>query len=235
MFDPAAGEPGPTEAAGPGSRPLRLLIPRSGTRRSSFYRRCGKRLLDIAFVLAGLPVILFVIAAAAMAISLSGGRPFFAQDRLGQGGRVFRFWKLRTMVPDAEQALERHLAENPQARVEWDTYQKLRDDPRITRVGRVLRKTSLDELPQVWNVLRGDMSLVGPRPMLPEQYPRYPGKAYLELRPGLTGPWQISERNGSAFAGRGGYDDAYARELSLATDLGILLVTLRVVAQATGE
>lgn len=235
MFDPTAGEPGRSEVAGPGSRPLRPFLSWPGTRRTSFYRRRGKRLVDVAFVLASLPAVLVVIALAALAIGLSGGRPFFAQDRLGQGGRVFRFWKLRTMVPEAEQALERHLAENPQARLEWDSYQKLRDDPRITRVGRVLRKTSLDELPQVWNVLRGDMTLVGPRPMLPEQYARYPGKAYLELRPGLTGPWQISERNGSAFAGRGRYDDAYARDLSLATDLRIILATFDVVAKATGE
>jgi lipopolysaccharide/colanic/teichoic acid biosynthesis glycosyltransferase len=232
MFDPTAGEPVTADLARP---ELRLLRPWPATLRSSFYRRRGKRLLDVAFVLAGLPVILLVIVAAALAIALDGGRPFFAQDRLGQGGRVFRLWKLRTMVPDAQEALERHFAENPQARLEWETYQKLRHDPRITHVGGFLRRTSLDELPQLWNVLRGDMSLVGPRPMLPEQYALYPGKAYLELRPGLTGPWQISERHGGAFAGRGRYDDAYARDLSLAADLRIISATFDVVARAKGQ
>ena len=231
MFDSMAGEGGAPVVAPAGPRAMRQ---QTEARLSSFYHRRGKRLLDVAFVLAGLPVILLVIVAAALAIALDGGRPFFAQDRLGQGGRVFRLWKLRTMVPDAREALERHFAENPQARLEWETYQKLRHDPRITHVGGFLRRTSLDELPQLWNVLRGDMSLVGPRPMLPEQYALYPGKAYLELRPGLTGPWQISERHGGAFAGRGRYDDAYARDLSLAADAKILLVTLRVVAQARG-
>jgi exopolysaccharide production protein ExoY len=148
---------------------------------------------------------------------------------------VFRCWKLRTMVPGAEQVLEQHLAQNPGARAEWDTYQKLSCDPRITRIGHALRKTSLDEIPQLWNVLRGDMSLVGPRPMLPEQYSLYPGSSYFELRPGLTGPWQVSERHTSAFADRGRYDDQYAVDLSLAADLRILASTFLVVLQRRGQ
>ena len=175
------------------------------------------------------------MAALALLVRWSGGSAFFSQDRLGQGGRVFRCWKLRTMVPQAETVLERHLAQNPQARAEWDAYQKLSQDPRITPVGRLLRKTSLDEMPQLWNVLRGDMSLVGPRPMLPEQYAQYPGTDYLALRPGPTGSWQVSARNSSTFAERGRYDDQYSRDLSLGTDLQILLATLRVVVQGGGK
>ena len=200
-----------------------------------FYRRWGKRSLDLVLVLLAAPFLLPVVALLVLLIRLLDGPAFFGQDRLGQRGRVFRCWKLRTMVPDAEQVLEQHLAENPQARAEWDTYQKLSQDPRITPVGRLLRKTSLDELPQLWNVLRGDMSLVGPRPMLPQQLPLYPGRSYLELRPGLTGPWQVSARHTSAFAERAHYDDQYAAELSLRADLRIIAATFQVVLQGRGQ
>ena len=127
------------------------------------------------------------------------------------------------MVIDADQRLAAHLAADPALRAEWDETQKLKNDPRITAVGRLLRKTSLDELPQLWNVLKGDMSLVGPRPMMPEQRALYPGRAYYSMRPGLTGPWQVSDRNETSFAGRAEFDAAYARRMSLRTDLVILL------------
>ena len=201
----------------------------------SIYRLSGKRLMDVALLLLAAPFVLPLVALLMMVIRASGGPALFGQDRLGQGGRVFRCWKLRTMVVDAEQALERHLEESPEARAEWETFQKLSHDPRITRVGQLLRRTSLDELPQLWNVLLGDMSLVGPRPMLPEQLPFYPGQSYLELRPGLTGPWQVSARHTSAFAERGRYDDQYAAELSLRTDLRIMAATCRVVLQGRGQ
>ena len=121
------------------------------------------------------------------------------------------------------------------ARAEWDASQKLRDDPRITRVGRILRRTSLDELPQLWNVLRGDMSLVGPRPMMPSQRSLYPGRAYFALRPGLTGLWQVSKRNEASFAERASFDDDYYRRLSFALDARVLVATVRVVLRATGH
>lgn len=138
------------------------------------------------------------------------------------------------MVKDADARLETHLASDNAARGEWDTTQKLKADPRITPFGRFLRKSSFDELPQLWNVLKGDMSLVGPRPMMPEQAPLYPGEAYYTLRPGITGLWQVSERNATAFADRAHYDTRYEQSLSLVTDLRILMATIRVVLRGTG-
>ena len=135
---------------------------------------------------------------------------------------------------DAESALARHIATDPEARAEWDSTQKLKKDPRITPVGRLIRKTSLDELPQLWNVLKGDMSLVGPRPMMVSQREIYPGIAYYNLRPGITGNWQVSERNESEFRARAVYDTAYDRELNLKTDVNILFKTVGVVLRATG-
>jgi lipopolysaccharide/colanic/teichoic acid biosynthesis glycosyltransferase len=138
------------------------------------------------------------------------------------------------MVMDAEARMAAHLARDPAARAEWEETQKLKADPRVTPIGRLIRKTSLDELPQLWNVLMGDMSLVGPRPMMPEQARLYPGRAYYSLRPGITGFWQISSRNETSFAGRAAYDTRYARRISFATDLGVLLATVRVVLRGTG-
>ena len=130
-----------------------------------------------------------------------GDPVFYFQDRVGRKGKTFRFWKLRSMVMDADApAREAHLAASPQARMEWAHTQKLKDDSwRITSVGRFIRKTSLDELPQIRNVLKGDMSLVGPRPIMPEQRALYRGRAYFQLRPGITGFWQIGDRNDTAF------------------------------------
>jgi lipopolysaccharide/colanic/teichoic acid biosynthesis glycosyltransferase len=141
---------------------------------------------------------------------------------------------MRSMVVDADARLADHLAADPAARAEWDATQKLKNDPRITRVGRVLRKCSIDELPQLWNVVTGDMSLVGPRPMMPQQQALYPGRAYFALRPGITGPWQVSKRNESTFAERAVFDEAYQRNLSFTTDLGLLMATVRVVLRGTG-
>ena len=143
-------------------------------------------------------------------------------------------WKLRSMVTNADAALEDHLRSDAAARVEWNTNQKLRNDPRITKVGQILRKTSLDELPQLWNVLIGDMSLVGPRPMMVCQQSLYPGSAYYALRPGITGFWQISVRNESSFAERASYDADYLRKVTFAQDLSVMLKTVSVVTKGTG-
>jgi lipopolysaccharide/colanic/teichoic acid biosynthesis glycosyltransferase len=139
------------------------------------------------------------------------------------------------MVHDADARREDHLAQHPAARAGWNRTQKLRNDPRITPIGRVLRKSSLDELPQLWNVLKGEMSLVGPRPMMPSQAGLYPGTAYYALRPGITGSWQVSARNESSFADRARFDADYDQRISLATDLLILLATVRVVLRGTGH
>lgn len=167
-------------------------------------------------------------------VAMDGHNPFFRQERVGRNGQRFFMWKFRTMVPDAADRLQSHLAESADARQEWDSMQKLTDDPRITTIGRVLRRTSVDELPQLINVLTGDMSLVGPRPMMPCQQALYPGHAYYLVRPGLTGSWQVSERHTSTFAERAVYDDSYEANLTFANDLRILAKTVGVVFRATG-
>jgi len=198
------------------------------------YRNALKRILDLAGVLLLAVPAFVILLILAVAIACSGNLPFYSQKRIGKNGRVFRMWKLRSMVPNAEQRLKEYLAENPAARAEWDRTQKLKNDPRITRIGRIIRKSSLDELPQLLNVFNGEMSLVGPRPMMCEQQELYPGKAYFQLLPGITGLWQISERNETSFAERAYYDTSYHQQLSLATDLRVLYQTVSVVLRGTG-
>ncbi|MEL7027007.1 MAG: sugar transferase, partial [Pseudomonadota bacterium] len=178
-----------------------------------------------------LPVVLLL----ALAAAADGHAPFYTQKRVGRDGRVFRIVKLRTMVPNAEQRLAEYLASNPDAKAEWDARQKLEHDPRITRVGHILRVTSMDELPQLFNVLLGDMSLVGPRPFMEEQKSLYSGLGYYRVRPGITGLWQVSERNGSEFAYRAVLDDEYERTLSFKADMSILRRTVGAVLFCTGS
>lgn len=203
-------------------------------RQGGVYRQFFKRVFDILVVLASLPFTLPVLVLMGLAVMLDGGSPFYRQERIGKDGRIFSLLKIRTMVPDAKKKLNDYLAANPEAKAEWDATQKLKNDPRITRVGAVLRKTSLDELPQLLNVLKGDMSLVGPRPMMTEQRDLYPGSAYYLMRPGITGAWQVSDRNHGTFAGRAKFDADYCNEISLVTDLTIMLRTVAVVVRGTG-
>ncbi|MCR9125427.1 MAG: sugar transferase [Rhodobacteraceae bacterium] len=204
-------------------------------RQSDGYSKLPKRLLDVVLVLLALPVALPLIGLCALAIWLEGGSPFYRQDRLGQNGRVFSLFKLRTMVRDADARLEACLDADPAMRAEWEATQKLKCDPRITRLGAFLRKTSLDELPQLLNVLLGDMSLVGPRPMLPEQLPLYGNPAsYFALKPGITGLWQVSGRNDTRFDARQIADARYHANVSIWSDLEIMVKTLGVVARRTG-
>ena len=210
------------------------ITAKSSASRRGIYRLGIKRLIDVIAILATLPVVLPFMALVAVAIAFDGASPFFRQERIGKDGRRFTIWKFRTMVPDAEALLNRYLESNDLARIEWESKQKLSVDPRVTRVGRVLRRTSLDELPQLLNVLRGDMSLIGPRPMMPCQQALYPGKAYYNLRPGMTGSWQVSARHTSDFSDRAHYDDAYDRDVTFLNDLRILLGTVSVVLRGTG-
>ena len=203
--------------------------------RARLYRRYVKRTLDVGLIVMALPIVLPTVLILAVLIALDGGSPFFRQKRLGLGGKVFTMMKLRTMQVDAEARLREHLAQDDKARAEWEAFQKLQDDPRVTRIGQFLRRSSLDELPQLWNVLIGDMSLVGPRPMLPEQRHLYLGHAYYVLRPGVTGLWQVSDRNNSTFARRADFDADYERSLSPATDVRVLLATFAVVVRCTGK
>lgn len=217
-----------------GQEVARLAEAPATARASRLYRRGIKRALDIVVVLSTALPVLFVLTILAAAIAMDGVNPFYRQKRIGKDGKVFSMWKLRSMVRNADEMLEQYLSQNPDARREWDVSQKLKYDPRITPIGKIIRKTSLDELPQLWNVLIGDMSLVGPRPMMVEQRNLYPGRAYYRMRPGITGLWQISDRNECSFAERSLFDTAYYRSLSFRTDLVVMIRTVGVVVKATG-
>lgn len=210
--------------------PATAIVP--DRRRPGLYHSWLKRPLDIILVLASAPFTLTLLLC--LMILQGSPRPLYSQMRVGRDGRAFRIWKLRTMVRDADKRLAEYLRSDPEAMREWMRTQKLKHDPRITRIGRILRKSSLDELPQIWNVLRGEMSLVGPRPMMCSQKSLYPGQAYFRMRPGITGSWQISDRNEAEFTGRAAFDTRYESEVSLLTDLRILARTIAVVLRGTG-
>lgn len=204
---------------------------------TSFYSRWGKRVFDVVFGLLLLPVLLPVIAILCALASLDGGMPVFGHRRIGKDGREFRCWKIRTMVVDAQERLKQHLIDNPEAAAEWQRNFKLEQDPRITPLGRFLRKSSLDELPQLFNVFRGEMSFVGPRPVVRDELERYgvSQKTYESLRPGVTGLWQVSGRNDVSYDERVAMDVHYARNVSLVEDMRIVAKTATSVAGLTGK
>lgn len=208
------------------------LMPRK--RPFGLYRSVFKRVLDVTAIVLAAPVVVPLIAGLAIGVARDGGSPFYTQMRIGKNGREFRMWKLRSMVRDADAQMAALLERDPAARAEWDATQKLRRDPRITPFGQFLRRSSLDELPQLWNVLIGDMSLVGPRPMMVNQKDLYPGTAYYALRPGITGYWQTAGRNRTTFHARAEFDTVYEEGLALRTDLNILMRTFGVVINGTG-
>ena len=211
-----------------------VLASKAMPRRKGIYRNVFKRVFDVATIVMAAPVVVPVVAALAIWVARDGGAAFYSQMRVGKDGKRFRMWKLRSMVTDADARMEDYLAAHPEARLEWDTTQKLKDDPRITPVGKLLRQTSLDELPQLWNVFVGEMSLVGPRPIMLSQQVIYPGVAYYLLRPGCTGFWQTAGRNRTTFEARAEYDTAYESTLSFKTDLKILFGTIGVMLRGTG-
>ena len=201
-----------------------------------FYAKFGKRALDVALVLLSAPITVPLVLLFAALLWATGGKPFYFQKRLGKDQNVFEIVKLRSMVLDADRRLEECLETDPKIRAEWDTKQKLENDPRITRLGRFLRATSMDELPQLFNVLRGDMSLVGPRPMMLDQLEKYGNpRSYFALRPGITGVWQVSGRNETAFAYRNVLDAKYRATLTFVQDVALLWKTVGVVLKRTGK
>ena len=203
---------------------------------SSVYSRFGKRFFDLALVAISAPIILPVVAVLWLWVRKDGGAGFFSHMRVGKDGKEFPCLKIRTMVVDAETQLERYLSENPEEREVWNREFKLKNDPRITQIGRVLRATSLDELPQVFNVLRGEMSFVGPRPVPRKELEMY-GKQvgyYQAVRPGVTGLWQVSGRNDISYDERINLDRQYALSHTFSKDLNILLRTVKVVLGKTG-
>ena len=204
---------------------------------ASFYAQTGKRAFDIV-VSAALLILfapLFLIIAAL--VSLDGASPFFSHRRVGLGGMPFPCYKFRSMVMDSDARLAQVLATNAVAAEEWARDQKLTDDPRVTPIGNVLRRTSLDELPQLLNVLRGEMSLVGPRPVTEDELLRYGAfvRHYLAIRPGLTGLWQVSGRNELSYEERVRLDVRYADRITFLGDLFILFRTAVIVLMMTGR
>jgi exopolysaccharide production protein ExoY len=189
----------------------------------------SKRFIDI--ILAGSAIILLaplLILCFVFSILASSGPALFRHRRVGFRGRYFECLKFRTMVPNSDERLREYLAANPEANREWIATRKLRFDPRVTALGSILRKTSLDELPQLFNVLMGDMSIVGPRPVTEEELVRYSTsiRAYLSCRPGITGLWQVSGRSGTTYSRRIACDTFYARNWSLMLDAEIMLLTI---------
>lgn len=206
-----------------------------GSNLTSLPRQLLKRSFDIAGALGALLLLAPVLLVLALLVRSDGGPILFRQTRVGRSGRPFSCLKFRTMVIDAEQRMEQ-LLRDPEARAEWETSRKLREDPRVTRLGDFLRRTSLDELPQLFNVLRGDMSLVGPRPVVPEELECYGERSalYLQVRPGLTGLWQVSGRSETSYPERVALDAWYIRNWSLWYDMAILFKTVRVLWQRRG-
>ena len=199
--------------------------------------RVLKRTLDLALMLLLLPAVLPLCLALALLVRLdSRGPVLFGQTRVGRDGKSFTAWKFRTMCLDSETQLAAYLTRDPEAELEWRETRKLRFDPRVTRLGRLLRRLSLDELPQAWNVLRGDMSLVGPRPIMADELEWYGDRAHLytRVRPGITGLWQVSGRNTLSYAERVRLDAYYVRNWSLWLDLVIMGRTVAVVLKAEG-
>jgi lipopolysaccharide/colanic/teichoic acid biosynthesis glycosyltransferase len=197
-----------------------------------------KRFVDMVGALVLLIVFAPVMLLVALGVFIADPGPvLFRQKRIGFDGSLFDCYKFRTMATDAEARLETVLASDPDARAEWDRDHKLRDDPRITGIGRFLRKSSLDELPQLWSVLRGDMSLVGPRPIVEKEASRY-GRYlhhYCSVRPGLTGLWQISGRNDVSYRRRVAYDVLYVRTAGIYDNLRILALTVPSVLASRGS
>ncbi|MCL6543640.1 MAG: sugar transferase [Bryobacteraceae bacterium] len=196
-----------------------------------------KRFIDLVLGCLLLAVSLPLAVVIGLAIWLESGAPvLFAHRRIGLGGRTFLLYKFRSMVVNADEVLREHLERRPDLALEWLRDHKLKVDPRVTRVGRFLRRRSLDEIPQFWNVLRGDMSLVGPRPIVPGETQKYGPhfRMYTLVRPGLTGLWQVSGRNDTSYGNRVSLDLQYIREWTPWLDLRILFRTVWVVLRGHG-
>jgi undecaprenyl-phosphate galactose phosphotransferase len=205
-------------------------------RNSTFLKRALDLTISLSVVIAFAPIFAILI----IAVSLDGGPAFYAQKRVGQRGRIFHCWKFRTMVADADEKLEELLATDERVREEYSSFWKLKDDPRVTGVGRFLRRYSLDELPQILNVIKGDMSIVGPRPRSIKEMELYGSKMpeftpdYGMVRPGLTCLWQIKGRNRLSVETKIRLDAHYARNWSLHGDIAIIFATFPVVIRGEG-
>lgn len=199
--------------------------------------RVIKRAFDLLFTICGgLCILPFLLVIAVMVAVDNKGNVIFAHRRIGRDGKEFKCYKFQTMIPNAQEALEKYLAENPEARKEWEESFKLTDDPRVTKLGSILRKTSLDEMPQLWNVIKGDMSLVGPRPIVAKEIERYGEyfREYAMVPPGITGMWQASGRSDTTYEERVEMDTWYVRNWSVWIDLMYLFKTVKIVFTGKG-
>ena len=199
--------------------------------RVSFYTKYGKRILDLTASIILLASTLPIIAALTILVSLSGGTPFYGHLRVGKDGKLFKCWKLRSMHTDAEDILKKHLENDQLAKAEWQANFRLKNDPRVTTLGRFLRAKKLDELPQFYNVIKGEMSLVGPRPVTDAEIPKYGDGAafYFAGKPGVTGPWQILSHSENTYLERVNIDIEYRNQVSLITDLKYIILTAVVI------
>ncbi len=221
----------------PHGAPARAVHGVSVRDRAAWLLPVAKRAMDIAIAGAALLVALPFFLVVGALVRADGGPAFYAHPRVGRGGKIFGCLKFRSMVIDSQARLEALLAADPAARAEWEATRKLKNDPRITRVGRFLRATSLDELPQLINVLKGEMSIVGPRPVTQSELDSYYGAAaahYLTVRPGITGLWQVSGRSETSYDQRVALDVAYVSQASLLADIRILLKTPAAVLSRRG-
>ena len=199
--------------------------------------RLAKRIFDLVATVIGGLLILPVLLILAVLVGIDNkGRVIFAHRRVGRKGKLFPCYKFQSMVPDAQERLEEYLAKNPEARKEWEESFKLTNDPRVTKLGAFLRKTSLDELPQIWNVLMGDMSLVGPRPIVTKEIERYGDyiREYYMVPPGITGMWQVNGRSDTTYEERVAMDTWYVRNWSVWIDLVYLFKTIKTVFTGKG-
>lgn len=209
----------------------------TGLEKAPKKRQIGKRLFDV--VVASFLIVVTFPLLVAMMISIrlqDGNRAIFSQTRIGQNGERFDCYKLRSMVPDAQDRLANLLESCPKSRAQWDAVQKLDPDPRITKLGHFLRKSSIDELPQLFNVLRGEMSLVGPRPIIQSEVERYGSHYtdYCSVKPGITGLWQVKGRSNTSYQERVEMDVIYARNQSLVGDIVIFFQTVPAVMLRRG-
>jgi lipopolysaccharide/colanic/teichoic acid biosynthesis glycosyltransferase len=210
---------------------------RQAARNRGFYVRHVKRLLDLAIVVILAPVVATLVLVAFVLARMDGGPGLFGHVRIGRNGKPFTCWKIRTMHRDAGARLVSLLATDVAAAQAWDSHGKLQRDPRVTRLGRVLRRFSIDELPQLWNVARGEMSLVGPRPVTASELERYGARQryYIACRPGITGLWQVSGRNALCYDDRMALDQRYAERVGLVTDLVLMARTVPAIFGMSGH
>ncbi|WP_170386620.1 sugar transferase [Ruegeria atlantica] len=221
-----------------------ITLKNSSTKTSSeiaepfgLYSRAGKRVFDIVLAILLLPAVIPVVLVLWCLVRQDGGPGFFGHTRVGKDAKPFKCWKIRSMVVDAESRLQSYLDAHPEAAAEWDRDHKLIHDPRINQLGRLLRETSLDELPQIWNVLKGEMSFVGPRPVVATELVKYgsSASAYLVQKPGITGLWQVSGRNEVTYGERVAMDVDYLTQRNFVMDLKIIVRTFHILVLRTGR